>query len=166
MPADSGRAPGAENTACERGVVFSLHDRLFALPLEVSLRVLRAVEITPVPQAPPSVAGVIDVHGEITPVIDLRERFGVTPCALVPGAQFLLVASAQRAMALWVDCVNGVASWGEDDFVAADSLLPGVCRLRGMASDEQGLILVHDLDALLSPAEEAFVKERIGHDPG
>jgi purine-binding chemotaxis protein CheW len=148
----------------ERGVVFRLEDRLFALPLEVTARAVRAVEITPLAIGLPGVPGVIDVHGEIMPVVDLRERFGLPPRALRPSAQFLLISSARGPVALWVDAVDGVATWTEDDFVAAEPLFPGSRQLRGIARGADGLVLVHDLDALLAPVDEAFAREAPGHD--
>lgn len=148
----------------ERGVVFRLEDRLFALPLEVTARAVRAVEITPMPMGPPGVPGVIDVHGEIMPVVDLRERFGFPRRELLPSAQFLLISTARRPVALWVDGVDGVSAWNQDDFVAAEPLLPGTRNLRGIARGPDGLILVHDLDALLSAVDEAFSCEAAGDD--
>ncbi len=132
------------------GVVFSLDERQFALPLDATARVVRAVDITPLPQAHPGIPGVIDVHGEVMPVVDLRARFGLPPRALVPAAQFVLVNVATRSLALWVDEVSGVASWPESDFVEAEPFLPGGHRLRGIARGPDGLVLVHDLDALLA----------------
>jgi purine-binding chemotaxis protein CheW len=148
----------------ERGVVFRLEERRFALPLEATARAVRAVEITPLPQATPGVPGVIDVHGELMPVVDLRVRFGLPPRALVPGAQFLLVATARRAVALWVDGVDGVATWRADEFVAAGPLLPGSGQLRGIARGAEGLILVHDLEALLATMGDALPSEPVHHD--
>ena len=139
----------------ERGVVFSLQDRHFALPLDAVTRVVRAVEITPLPDAPEGVCGVIDVQGEIVPVIDLRSRFALPRRELAIDDQFLVARTAKRVLALWVDRVSGVAVWGEGDFVDAAALVPGSRRLRGVARGEGGLMLVHDLDALLSPDEAA-----------
>ena len=147
----------------ERGVVFRLEERRFALPLEATARAVRAVEITPLPQAAPGVPGVIDVHGKLMPVVDLRVRFGLPQRALVPGAQFLLVATARRAVALWVDGVDGVATWHADDFVAAGPLLPGSEPLRGIARGAEGLILVHDLEALLVTVADTLPSAPVEH---
>jgi purine-binding chemotaxis protein CheW len=55
-------------------ILFSLDERRFALPLRSVERVVRAVDITPLPDAPQMVLGVIDVQGEIVSVINLRRR--------------------------------------------------------------------------------------------
>lgn len=56
-------------------VVFRLDERRYALPLSVVERVIRAVEVTPLPKAPPIVLGAIDVQGRVVPVLNVRRRF-------------------------------------------------------------------------------------------
>ena len=50
-------------------VVFTLDERFYGVRLSVVARVLRAVEITPLPKAPPIVIGVINLGGRIIPVV-------------------------------------------------------------------------------------------------
>lgn len=133
----------------ERGVVFSLQEQRFALPLEVVVRVVHAVHVTPVTHAPPMVRGVIDVHGEVLPVVDVRERFGLPPHEIELSDRFVIARAGARTLALWVDRVHDVVSWSDADFVAARSLLPGSRHVRGIARGGDGLLLVHDLEGLV-----------------
>lgn len=148
----------------EHGLVFILDEQRFALPLGVVERVVRAVEITRFPEASPLFPGVIDVHGEVVPVIDLRARLGVSARPLVPGAKFVIAATARRRLALWVDQVAGVASWQAEDFVPAGTLPPASGHLSGVVRGGDGLVLVHDVDALLaSDAQPLPEAESVGH---
>lgn len=147
----------------EHGLVFVLDEQRFALPLALVERVVRAVEITRLPEASPLFPGVIDIHGEVVPVIDLRARLGVSARALVPGAQFVIAATARRRLALWVDQVAGVASWEADEFVAAATLPPASRHLSGVVRGGDGLVLVHDADALLASDAQALPEaDRVG----
>ena len=56
-------------------VVFALDDRRIALPLAAVERVVRAVEVTPLPKAPAVVLGAVNVQGNLVPVFHLRRRF-------------------------------------------------------------------------------------------
>ena len=58
-------------------IVFILDSQRFALPLDVVERVVRAAASDPLPNAPPIVRGVIDVGGEVLPLLSLRHRFGL-----------------------------------------------------------------------------------------
>lgn len=145
----------------ERGVVFSLGERRFGLALAAVTRVVRAVEVTRLVDGPAGVAGVIDVRGEVMPVIDPRARLGVAPRELDPDDQFVVVRSAGRSLALWVDKVVGVTRWEEGDFVGAEAVAPGDRSIQGVARGDDGLVVVHDLDALLA-ADVAVVPKEEG----
>lgn len=58
-----------------RLVSFNLDDQKYALLLSAVIRIIRVVEITSLPKAPEIVLGVINMHGLIIPVFDIRKRF-------------------------------------------------------------------------------------------
>lgn len=148
----------------EPSVGFSLDAQVFALPLAVVRRVLRAVHITPLPQAPAIVSGVIDMRGELVPVIDLRLRFGLPARALAPSDQFLVAMGRKRSLALRVDSTDGLIAIPDSDCTPIDEVVPGGAGLRGIARTANGIVLVQDLDALLTLEEEQALEEAIVRD--
>jgi len=60
-------------------LVFTLEDQQYALGLEAVERVVRAVELTSVPEAPEILVGLINIRGKIVPVLDIRRRFHLPP---------------------------------------------------------------------------------------
>jgi len=54
-------------------VLFSLDEPRYALYLSAVERVIHSVEITPLPKAPDKVLGVINIQGEVIPVIDITD---------------------------------------------------------------------------------------------
>ena len=52
-----------------------IEDQRYGLPLERVEQVLPMVWVTPLPEAPEIVIGVINVHGSVLPVLDIRKRF-------------------------------------------------------------------------------------------
>ena len=56
-------------------VGFSLEGQRYALPLSVVRRVVFAVQVTLLPNAPGIVLGVVDFHGDVIPVLNVRRRF-------------------------------------------------------------------------------------------
>ncbi len=75
-------------------VALMLDDIRYALPLTSVEQVVRAVEVTPLPDAPDIIMGVINVHGRVVPVVDIRRRFRLPARALSAGDQ-LVIAPAQ-----------------------------------------------------------------------
>ncbi len=72
-------------------LVFVVGERRFALSAEEVERVLAAVEITPLPDAPSFLRGVINCGGKLVPVIDLRVRFGLPAKRTAPSDRFVFV---------------------------------------------------------------------------
>jgi len=58
-------------------VCFKLADEEYAVEITAVQEVLRLQKITPVPQVPHFVLGVLNIRGEIVPVFDLRKKFGL-----------------------------------------------------------------------------------------
>ena len=84
-----------------QAVLFRVENQRCALPLDSVERVVRAVEITPVPGAPKIVLGAICVAGTVLPVLNMRQRLGLPERNVSPDDQFLIghaggVASSWR----------------------------------------------------------------------
>jgi len=136
-------------------VVFSLDDQRYALPLENVDHVVQRVAISRLPQAPEVISGMINVHGHLIPVINLRRRFRLPERPARLTDQFLLVHTERRSLALCVDAVQSVLPLSSSRLHHADTLLPGLEYLKGILRlPDEGLVLVNDLDAFLSLDEE------------
>jgi len=141
-------------TETERILVFTLGEERYALPLAVVERIVRAVEVTPLPQAPEIVLGVINAQGRIIPVVDVHRRFRLPPHERRLGDRFIIARTNRRVMALVADDVAGIREITPQEMVSAKVDLPFAGYLRGVAKLEDGLVLISDLDASLSLDEE------------
>lgn len=135
-------------------VIFILDDRRYALPLAVVERIIRAVEITPLPKAPDIVLGLINWRGRIIPVMNLRRRFRLPERDLRLSDHFIVARTARRVVALVADAVTGIMVCPADALTPAQEVLPRLRYLAGVVTLEDGLILIHDLDQFLSLEEE------------
>ena len=135
-------------------VAFILDDQQYALALTAVRRVVQMVEITPLPKAPEVVLGVIDFHGTIIPVMNMRKRFGKT--AAEPGLsdQLIVAYAGRRSVALVVNSVTGVVERAPADVTEAEKIVPGVQYVDGMTRLDDGILFIHDLDRFLSKKEE------------
>ena len=135
-------------------VVFVLDEQRYGLRLSAVERIVRVVDVTPLPQAPDIVLGVINMQGRVIPVINLRRRFGLAERAVTLSDQMLVARTARRSVALLADAVHGVFDCPGEASVAAQELLPELARLEGVAKLDDGLVLIQDLDRFLSLDEE------------
>lgn len=66
-------------TQAEQYITFQLGTEVFAVNVANVREVLEMTPITKVPTAPPCMRGVVNVRGSAIPVLDLRQRFGMSP---------------------------------------------------------------------------------------
>ena len=107
-------------------LVVSIGGELYGIALRDIAEVLPPIRVTPVPGAPAGVAGVVNVLGEIRPVVDMRSMLGLTT---VPGGApglVVVVRHGDATLGLQVDTVEQIRS------VRADAL-------QGSAGDPQDL---------------------------
>jgi purine-binding chemotaxis protein CheW len=135
-------------------LVFALGDQRCALYLSAVDRVVRVVEITPLPQAPDIVLGVVNVQGGVIPVINVRKRFGLPPRDIALTDQLVITHTARRPVALVVDTVTDIVECTERERVVAKSILPELEYVQGVAKLKGGLILIYNLEQFLSLEEE------------
>jgi purine-binding chemotaxis protein CheW len=134
-------------------VSFRLDRQLYALPLDHIERALRMVAITPVPEAPPWIAGVINLHGRVIPMVDLRQRFGQPSREPQADDRLLVVQTPERAVALMVDEVTEVLEVPAQKVDQAFAPLSRARSLAGVIPWEEEMILVLNV-AWLLPSEE------------
>lgn len=126
----------------------------YALSLAVVERIVRAAEVTGLPNAPANVLGVINVAGRILPVLNLRRRFGLPEREISLSDQFLIARTKRRTVALVVDETQGVIEHSEAEIIGSAQIVPGLGQIQGVAKLLDGLVLIHDLESFLSLEEE------------
>ena len=144
-------------------VVVVIAGQRYAFALRDVVEVQRAVAVRPLPASPEVVEGVIDLRGEFMPVVVIRVRFGLAPRAESPDQQLAIVRAGARVVAVRVDATLGVRNVELDDLDTTALDVPGVHHLVGVGRDEEGIVLVHDLAALLSWREEEELDDALRH---
>jgi len=143
-------------------LAFTLDDWRCALELSAVERVYRAVAVTPLPDAPDIVLGVVNVRGVVLPVVDIRRRFRLPEKNLTPDDRLIIAHSTGRLVALVVDDVTGVIECAEKDITSASAIVPSMEYVEGVARLKDGMILIHDLARFLSLEEKAVLEQALG----
>jgi len=142
-------------------LVFEVGDQRYALPTADVLELVRAVAITPLPDAPAVIEGVVNVRGRVLPVLDVRARFRLPAKPLGPSDHFIVAAAGPRGVILRVDRATHLALIEEDSVQAPETLGPGAAYVAGVAKLDDGMVLIHDLATFLSAAEAASLDEAL-----
>lgn len=140
-------------------VVFTLDDQRYALHLSIVERIMRAVEVTCLPKSPDIVLGVINMQGQIIPVINIRRRFRLPDRELGLSDHMIVAHTKKLTVALIVDTVGGVVELEDQSVVVREKILPHMEYVEGVAKLKEGMILIHDLSTFLSLDEESALEK-------
>lgn len=135
---------------------FVVENELFGIQLLSVHEILRPVPITRIPNVENYILGVINLRGEIIPIVDLRRRFDLGYSELRPTSRFVVIMENEKRFGIFVDEVKQVVkvpqsciSYTTDDLhLSYGKLLESVSRFNGQ------LILNLDVRELVG-----FVKE-------
>ena len=142
-------------------VVFTLDSLRFALPLSAVERAIRIIEIVPLPKAPDIVIGVINLHGQIIPVVNIRKRFNLSEKEVNLNDHIVISHSKKRLLGILVDNITGVLEFPEHKIITADKIISGIEYVEGVVKLEDGIILIHDIDKFLSLEEEKALTDAV-----
>jgi purine-binding chemotaxis protein CheW len=134
-------------------LLFTLEGQRYALPVGDVRELVRATRLTPLPRAPDVVEGLMNLRGELLPVLSLRRRFRLPPRPLSPEDHFIVAQAGSRRVVLHVDRTEEVLRLPSGSLDETPRELPGVGYVAGAVKLPEGLVLVHDLRTFLSEAE-------------
>jgi purine-binding chemotaxis protein CheW len=124
---------------------------------EYGLDILRVREIkgfsviTPIPNAPPYVKGMMNLRGTVVPVVGLRERFGLATVAYDKFTVIVIVTVGVRVVGLVVDAVSDVLDLGANDVEPPPEFGARVdtSMLTGVAKRDERLVMLLDVERLV-----------------
>jgi purine-binding chemotaxis protein CheW len=146
----------AENEVSDlKVIVFQLNDKEYGVPVSQVKSIEKIMHITRVPHTNPFVKGVMNLRGVVTPLLDLRVRFGMEEEAYNEGTRVIIVSIEDKEVGLIVDGANDVIDIPTSKIepppevvgMAAEGFIDGVANL-----DKRLLILI-DLNKILESDE-------------
>ncbi len=135
-------------------IIFKLDNQKFALKLVDVKRVARVAEITPLPSAPDIVMGIINIHGEVIPVVNIRKRFNLPERDIELDNYFIVGRTSKRLVAILVDDIENIVEIQKQKIVEKKNILPGVEYIEGVVKLEGDIVLIQNLEEFLSLDEE------------
>jgi len=147
--------PQTQSKDLRQFVSFVVAGEEFGVNILTVQEIIRPIDITRVPHAPPFVEGVVNLRGRILPVIDLRTRFGFPERAQNDDTRIIVVEIENQVVGFVTDAVREVLRVEESTIEPAPDLAVGIDAhyLRGVAKLEDRLLILLDLESMLSSDE-------------
>jgi len=154
-------------TSAERKLAtFRVGEEEFAVDIMNVQEIVRLQRVTAIPQAPPYVTGVVNLRGNVLPVIDLRARLGLELRSYDDATRVVVVKLNESLTGLIVDSVCEVLTVTEEDITptppeianrySENGFLQGICMLE----DGNRLVLILSPDKLLPEASSSSATSR------
>jgi purine-binding chemotaxis protein CheW len=136
-------------------VTFNVDAENFAIDILAVQEINRMMQITRVPQSPPSVEGVINLRGRIIPVVDLRRRFGMSTRAHGSDDRIIVVEVHGKVLGFIVDRVDEVLRVSSSVVEPAPELVTTIDShyIRGVGKLKDRLLILLDLERLFGESE-------------
>lgn len=145
-------------------IVFSLGDEEYGVEVEHVQTIERMQPMTRVPKTPPFIKGVINLRGVVTPVMDLRGRFGLPESEYTENTRIIIVKLGDIELGMIVDRANDVIDVDSDNIETPPEVVGGIRAkyLRGVAKiGDNRLLVMLNLKEVLNK-EEIIQLEHIG----
>lgn len=144
-----------ENELDKKVIVFLLDNEEYAIPIEQVGSIERIEPITRVPQTADFVKGVINMRGVVTPIIDLRKRFGLKETEYTDTTRIIIVNLDDMEVGLVVDAANDVIDIPASSIEPAPEVVGAVDieYIAGVAKLDKRLLILLDMQKVLSRGE-------------
>ncbi len=137
-------------------IVFALGDEEYGVEVDKVRTIERMAPMTRVPKTPDFVKGVINLRGIVTPIIDLRGRFGIEEAEHTESTRIVIVAYGDLEVGMIVDAANDVMDVNSDAIEDPPEVVGGIKAkyLRGVAKvGEDRLLILLNLEEVLNKNE-------------
>ncbi|MGD0052531.1 MAG: chemotaxis protein CheW [Vulcanimicrobiaceae bacterium] len=137
-------------------VSFKLGSEEYGVEIAQVQEINRMVAVTHVPRAPQFMEGVINLRGQLIPIIDLRTRFGMQRAEHTKNTRIVVTEIGAKRVGMVVDSVSEVLRLPVDAIEDAPDMITGVDTeyIRGVGKIEDRLIILLDLAKIITGAEK------------
>jgi purine-binding chemotaxis protein CheW len=137
-------------------ISFAVAHEEYGFELQHVKEVIRMREVTWLPEAPSCVQGIVNLRGQVIPIIDLREKFGLEHVEATAETRVIVVEQEEgSAVGMMVDSASQVIRLPESEFEPPPAVLSKVAQDYIAAVGKRGdrLITVLDVGLLPPPGE-------------
>ncbi|MGR3179003.1 MAG: chemotaxis protein CheW [Candidatus Anammoxibacter sp.] len=135
-----------------RLVTFKLGNEEYGVDIGLVREIIKFANITPVPNAPKFVEGLINLRGIIVPVIDIRKLFDIEPVGNKDDRRIIVVEVNGRTLGVLVDCVSEVKEIDMDNIEPVPPTISLIDHkyLGGVDKVGDKILILLELDKILN----------------
>ncbi|NLX91593.1 MAG: chemotaxis protein CheW [Firmicutes bacterium] len=142
-------------------VAFKLEKEEFAVDIHQVREVLKMTRVTPLPQSAHYIEGLINLRGEVIPVVDLRKRFELPEGERSEQTRIIIVEIQDSNVGLIVDSVTEVLRFSSSAIQPPPARIAGTRTdlIKGVGKVEERLLIILNLERILTTEEIISLEE-------
>jgi purine-binding chemotaxis protein CheW len=142
-------------------ILFELGKSLYGIPIEKVSEIIKLEEIALLPKAPYYIEGIINLRGNVVPVIDLRKRFNMELVERTKKNKIIVVLIDKRLFGIIVDAVHEVLTLSKDNIEPSLPTASGIKAdfIESIGKYENKLIIILDIIKIIQSEEIIKVEE-------
>ena len=132
-------------------LIFTLEKQRFALGLSGVDKVIRSVEVSPLPENQDLLLGLINMQGQILPVLNIRRHFSLPSREIDINDRIIISHTSDIMVAFIVDTVEGVVEISKKQVNKAKKIFPRLeDYIESVGKLKDDTVLIYNLDNFLS----------------
>ncbi len=154
---------GFNTMSTKQFLTFSLKSQPYGVPIGSVREINRVTDITPVPQTPGFVAGVINLRGKVIPVVDLRMKFGIPSVPHTRETCIIVIESDAGQVGMIVDSVSGVIDLSAEQIEPRPAMgeESKISYVIGMGKIDNTVVILIDIVKALGHSELTKIQNAI-----
>ncbi|MCK9216774.1 MAG: chemotaxis protein CheW [Firmicutes bacterium] len=136
-------------------VIFNLGNEEYAVNIMQVKEIVNYLEPVKVPNTPEFIEGIINLRGEIIPIINLKKRFNIADNDLREQTRIMVMSIDSKKIGFIVDDASEVISISEESIEPAPDIVAGIDRkyITGIGKAQDRILIILELDKLFSENE-------------
>ena len=145
----------------EKHIVFKLNEQFFGVGVHRVISIEKLYPLTKVPGTAEFIKGIMSLRGEITPVLDLKERLAMRQKPITEDNRILIINLDDIQMGLIVDEATEVIDIDPVSIESPSNMISGVNNtyLKGIAKVDKKLLILLDLEKVTDQKENIQLQE-------
>ncbi len=140
-------------------IIFAIADKEYGIDINQVYKVIRVNDVTTIPDSAEFVEGVINLRGRVIPIISLRKKLKMERADLNKMNRVIVVRFNNKFVGVIVDGVSEILPIQSSNIIEPDELLKETKYLIGVGRLKERLILIIDIERLLSIGERTDIEE-------
>ncbi len=142
-------------------LTFVLGNEEYGVEILKVREIMGIMEITPVPQTPDYMKGVINLRGKVIPIIDLRLKFAMPEVERTKETCIIVAEVGSAQVGIIVDSVSEVTDIKGEDIEEAPSFGQGIDTnfIMGLGKTKKKIVILLDIEKVLTTEEIKMVEQ-------